>query len=137
MPVVASPKCNILKYVYDYTTRYQLDMPTIISKKYLVNEFLKNDNILRFSQQQQAIEQDNLDQMLTYLLSLLKKTITVGIITNPNTITNPFFTNIISEISASSQDYIAGVDFTQNVAIGTITGTNLQFFTGMVIIAKR
>lgn len=36
------PYCNLLAMIYDYTTRYEMDMPLTISKQYLLNNFIQN-----------------------------------------------------------------------------------------------
>lgn len=133
--VAAVPKCNVLKFVYDYTLRYNMDMPLNTSKKLLVNEFLKGD-VINGSQQENTPPTNDSQQYINYLLSQMRKRITVGTVTT-NTISDAFFKNPILTLVINSQDFQSGQDFTQNVALGTITGINIEFATGQIITAER
>lgn len=83
-----------------------------------------------------ALVQNTFTQMIQYFLSQTRATITVGAVI-ANTITNNFFLQPVTEITAGMQDYIEGVDFTQDTTAGTITGISVNFFPNQVIIAKR
>ena len=80
-------------------------------------------------------------QLVEYFLLQTRATITIVSVAE-NKIYNAFFLNKITEITAATQDYIADVDFTQEVNVsgaytGYITGVNINFYPELVIIAKR
>lgn len=67
----------------------------------------------------------------------IKKRITVSTTSEDfKTITDGFFSNVISEIVTDNQSYINGVDFTQDTTAQTITGNVISFYVGQVLIAK-
>lgn len=74
------------------------------------------------------------DYKFTYdqLASLGSKRILV--IDTQNTLIDPFFENIISEIVTDRQSYISDVDFTQSG--NEITGITFSFYDGQILIAK-
>lgn len=71
-------------------------------------------------------------QLLTFIGTNNKVKFTVG--TTGNTITNGFFSNIISKIYTNYQVYLAGDDFTQSGT--TITGVTISFSSGQTIMAE-
>jgi len=75
-------------------------------------------------------------QFMEFFLSQTRATITVGTVTD-NKITNNFFLTAISSIEAELQVYFVTRDFTQNTTTGEITGINVQFYTGQIIMAYR
>lgn len=83
-----------------------------------------------------SIPENSFTQFVEFYLMNTRATITITSVTD-NTIGNVFFKNKITEITTQMQDYIAGIDFTQNVTAGTITGINIEFQVDQVMIAKR
>lgn len=77
-------------------------------------------------------------QVLTFIAANTKQTITVSAVSpDTRTVSNPFFdNNTISEIVTNNQSYIGGYDFIQTGGVGDITGINITFFVGQVLIAK-
>lgn len=132
--VAVVPKCNIIKFVYDYIIKYSMNMTLDTPKQFLVNEFLKDNTITGFNQQN--LPSNETDVYIQYLLSQMRKRITVGTVT-VNTISDPFLTLPILTLVINSQDYQSGQDFTQNVALGTITGINIEFVTGQIVTLER
>lgn len=51
------------------------------------------------------------------------------------TITDSFFANPITAIATSNQFYIIGENFTQDTGAQSITGVNLSFYSGQILIA--
>lgn len=51
------------------------------------------------------------------------------------TITDVFFANPITGIATSNQFYIIGENFTQDTGTNSITGVNLSFYSGQILIA--
>lgn len=84
----------------------------------------------------QGVQQNTFMQLTEYFLLNTRAEIVVGV--DSATISNNFFKKAILSIVADTQTYVIGINFTQDVTAGTITGLNgLSFFNGQVIIANR
>ncbi len=73
-------------------------------------------------------------QVATYILSGLKKLITVG--SDGTTLTDVFFSTSVSELITNNQSYLLGVDYSQNTSTNTITGLTISFTSGQKILAR-
>jgi len=51
------------------------------------------------------------------------------------TLTDVFFANPITGLATNNQFYIIGENFTQDTGTNTITGVNISFYTGQILIA--
>lgn len=77
-------------------------------------------------------------QLTAFVLSSTRKRIealSANIGAGGTTLTDPFFSETISEITTNTQSYISGVDFTQSGSI--ITGVNMSFYDTQILIAKK
>ena len=83
-----------------------------------------------------SIVQNTFMQLVSYFLQQTRAEIVVGV--NSKTISNTFFNQPILTIVADTQTYVVGVNFTQDVNAGTITGLgNVSFYNTQTIIANR
>ena len=79
---------------------------------------------------------------IEYILNQIRGYVTVQSIISTNIIFDNYFFNVIKEIDAETQVYIADRDFTQlfdafGRPTGQIVGININFYVGQLLIAKR